>query len=604
VSGAVAIVLPLVAAALLGAIGHRLPRWARDAVALAAAAGTTALAARLALAAREDLLVAWLGGWGPRGEVAVGVALAVDPVGAGFATLSGALAVAALVFSLRYYESAEGHFHALVLLFLAGLVGFGLTGDLFDLFVFFELMSVSAYALAGYKTEDPATLQGALHFAVVNTVGAALVLLGLALLYGATGALSMAQLAEAVPRAPRAVATAAFGLVTCGFLVKAAAVPFHFWLADAHAVAPAPACALFSGVMVPAGLYAVARLDATVFSSVVPAGGAGAGSLLVGLGALSAVAGAALSFAQRHLKRLLAFSTVSHAGIILVAVGVATPEASAAAAAYALAHGLVKGALFLGAGLVLHRLRSVDEVALRGKGRGVLAPAVVLGIGGLALAGAPPFATATGEALLHRALEDAGWGRLGPVLLVASVVTGAAVLRATLRIFAGMGPRLPEAPDEGGETSEPPETRRSRGTPLTMSLPAFALLALAALAGAAPAFPGGARAAGARLVDGRAYAARVMRGTPLPAATARPDAPGERRRGTQRGAAAALAALALAVGVLRRTELPPSVRRAARRVWVPSIHALRALHTGRVGDSVAWLAAGAAVFGGLAFLLG
>lgn len=104
-------------------------------------------------------------------------------------------------------------------------------------------MSVSAYALAGYKSEEPSVVEGALHFAVVNTLGAALVLFGLSILYGATGALSLAQLADAVPAAPRPLALVAYALLACGFLVKGAAVPFHFWLADAHAVAPTPACA-------------------------------------------------------------------------------------------------------------------------------------------------------------------------------------------------------------------------------------------------------------------------------------------------------------------------------------------------------------------------
>jgi multicomponent Na+:H+ antiporter subunit D len=599
----VAVVFPLAAAALLAAAGRVLPRAARDAIALASCIASTALCAALLLASRAGLAVSWLGGWRPRGDVAVGIAFAVDPLGAGFAALSGALATAALVFALRWFESAEGHFHALVLLFLAGLVGFGLTGDLFDLFVFFELMSVAGYALAGYRSEEPDVLQGALHFAVVNTAGAALVLLGIALLYGATGALSLAQLAEAVPAAPRPAALAAFALLTCGFLVKAAAVPFHFWLADAHAVAPTPACVLFSGVMVEAGLYAVARLDATAFGALVPAGGAGPGLALVMTGALSAAVGAALAFAQRHLKRLLAFSTISHAGAMLVAVGLATPAGVGAAAAYALGHGLVKGSLFLGAGLVLHRLRSVDEVALRGRGRhrDLAAPAALLGVGGLALAGLPPFGTWRGEALLHAALEEAGLAPLGLLLDAASIVTGAAVLRATLRIFVGLGPREPEAPGVGGEVTERPETPRSPTTPRSMVGAAAALLLLGLAAGAWPALGEGARAAAARFVDGRAYAARVLRG--VPEVAVREEAP-PAWEGAGRGGAAAVAAAALALAVLGRRRAPERLRAALRRAWVPPITALRALHGGRIGDSVTWLALGAAIFGGLAFALG
>lgn len=146
-------------------------------------------------------------------------------------------------------------------------------------------------------------VQGALHFAVVNTLGATLVLLGLSILYGATGALSLAQLTVAVPGAPRPLALLAFALLATGFLVKGAAVPFHFWLADAHAVAPTPACVLFSGVMVEAGLYAVMRLVATAFHGLLPPGGHGLGAALLGLGVLTACLGAALAFAQRRRSR-------------------------------------------------------------------------------------------------------------------------------------------------------------------------------------------------------------------------------------------------------------------------------------------------------------
>ncbi len=355
--------------------------------------------------------------------------------------------------------------------------------------------------------------------------------------------------------------------------------------------------------MVEAGLYAVARLEATAFHGVVAPGGAGPGAALVAAGTLSAAVGAALCFAQRHLKRLLAFSTVAHAGILLAAVGLATPDGIAAAMVYALGHGLVKGALFLGAGLVLHRLRSVDEIGLRGRGRGLVLPGVVLGAGGLGLAGLPPFATFRGEALLHRALADAGWGGLAPVFAAASAVTAAAVLRATFRVFLGLGPRQAEAPGPRGEVSERAETQPSReAAPLTMAAPAVALLALALLAGLWPGLSAGAQAAAARFLDGPAYAARVLHG----ASPARARAPADEPLAAPafRAAVVAGAAVALALVVLRRKRLPAGVRAAVARAWNPAIRALRALHGGRIGDSVVWLAVGAALLAGVCLLAG
>src|SRR5207302_7083361 len=134
-----------------------------------------------------------------------------------------------------------------------------------------------------------ASLQGAINFAAVNTVAAFLVLTGIALLYGRTGALNLAQIGRALPAADGLVIVA-FVLIACGFLVKGAMVPFHFWLADAHAVAPTPVCIIFSGVMVEAGLYAVARIYGTVFGGALAAHEARGRGLPLAVRARTAVA--------------------------------------------------------------------------------------------------------------------------------------------------------------------------------------------------------------------------------------------------------------------------------------------------------------------------
>ncbi len=589
---ALAIVLPLAAAALLAAVGKHAPRRVAEAVALLAAGATTVLCALLLIRAGGETVVAWMGGWQPRGGIALGIALVADPIGAGLATLSAVLVSAALVYAMGYFEDAQPHFQVLMLVFLGGLCGFALTGDLFDLFVFFELMSVAAFALAGLKIEEPSALQGAINFAVLNTIGAFLVLTGLGLLYGRTGALNFAQLGRALPLHGDALVSVSFALMVSGFLVKAAVVPFHFWLADTHAVAPTPVCVVFSGAMVEAALYAVARLAETVYPRALLGSADAVRGLFVALGVTTGVVGSLMAYAQRHLKRMLAFSTIAHGGVVLTAIAMQDPRATAGAALYVIGHGLVKGGLFLGAGIVLHRLRSVDEVALQGRGRRLLPLGALFAVAGLLLAGMPPFAGFLGEALIDSGSARVGLRWVSLAMLGVPAVTGAAVLRAAGRIFLGWGPREQEGSRREGETTERPETPRTGRTPLTMWVPAAGLVAGAFALGCVPVLVRGAVAAAARFHDTAGSWARVLDGVRAlpPAHEALPPIGPALGHGFETAAAA----VAIALGTLFRQRLPRTVRGALAVPWEAAVGWLQRRHTGRVGDYAAWLTAGVA----------
>src|SRR4051794_22159020 len=220
-----AIAVPLLAAGPLTAIATRGNRPVAEIVALAATiTGGTFFAILLARTA-SGTIVYWFGGWEPRQGIAVGVSFTIDAIGAGLATLVAVLMVAALVLMWRYRDTEAPHFQVLMLLFLTGMVGFCLSGDLFNMFVFFELMSVAAFALAGFKIDEGEAVEGSLNFAVTNTIGSFLVLTGIALVYGRTGALNLGQIAGALSHVnPDGVVVVAFCLLTAGFLVKAAVV--------------------------------------------------------------------------------------------------------------------------------------------------------------------------------------------------------------------------------------------------------------------------------------------------------------------------------------------------------------------------------------------
>ena len=596
-------VVPFLAAPLLVATGTFAPRRLMDGVTLAGAVATCALCTLLAAHAGGQPFAYWLGGWRPIHGVAVGISLSIDPIGAGMASFASLLVAATIVYSWRYFDAVKGLFHSLMLLFMAGMVGFCLTGDLFDLVVFFELMSTAAYALTAYRIEERAPIQGAINFAISNSVAAYAMFIAIALLYGRTGALNLAQIGAALDghRADPLVIVAMV-LLFVGFLTKAAVVPLHFWLADAHAVAPTPVCVLFSGVMVELGVYAVARLFWEVFAGPLTSHTAELRAILISLGTVTALLGAWMCFLQRHIKRLLAFSTISHVGVFVCGLGLLNAHALAGVAIYVVGHGLTKAALFMCAGILLHRFATVDEFDLHGRGREIPFVGVLLTCGAVLLAAAPPFTAFQGKSLIESAASTTGYGWLIAVFMLVSALTGGAVLRIAGRVFLGWGPSEGPDPSQARAAEERTDEEREprENTPALMMLVPAALLIGAAVVGLIPdAVPAAERAA-VRLTDHAAYARWVLDGAHVtwPVIIAGHVSLVEVAYGLLALAGALGAALLGLFGRPLREQLPRAIRDPARAF----VRRMRHLHSGQIGDYVAWWSAGASLLGGVCLL--
>src|SRR6202042_1695873 len=283
------------------------------------------------------------------------------------------------------------------------------------------------------------SIQGALNFAITNSIGAYLTLSGIAVVYGRTGALNMAQIGQDIARhRPDSLVGVAFVLIITGWLIKSAIVPFHFWLADAHAVAPTPVCVLFSGVMVELGLYGIARVYWSMFGQALD-NRATITHAFLALGLVTTIVGALFCFRERHIKRLLAFSTISHAGMFLTGLALLTPLGLAGAAVSVAGHAMVKAALFLCTGIVLHRLGSVNETRLHGRGRPLRVTGIVFTVAAFGVADLPLFTTFLGKGWIEDSGSSLGAFWIAVIFVLASVLVGGAVLRVAGGGFFGLG---------------------------------------------------------------------------------------------------------------------------------------------------------------------
>ncbi|HJU36611.1 MAG TPA: proton-conducting transporter membrane subunit [Gaiellaceae bacterium] len=594
------VAIPLLSAAVTAGLDHVTPEPVQDALVVAASVATTAFAFVLLWHAENHEVVHWFGGWQPHRGIALGIDFAVGPLAAGMCAVIGLVVTLALLYSLTFLREAARLFDALMLVALGAMCGFAMSGDLFNLFVWLELMAVAAYALTGFQVERLGPVQGAVNFAITNSLGGYLFAVGIALLYARTGALNLAQIGRTLSHGPAGgLVIVAMTLLLCGFLVKGAVVPFHLWAADAYAVAPAPVCAVLGGVMTDIGLIGVARLYWTVFA--VPFGhGHAVGDVLLWLGIVTAVLAGTMAFLQRHLKRMLAYSVVCHIGIMLAGVGLLDSSGLAGAELMFLAHALLTAGLFFVAGILHSDHGLIDELHLRGLGRGSWAPAMAWFAGTIGLVGTPYVGIYLGHGFIDDGATELGRSWVLPLLWLGSALAGAALLRAGARIFLGWG----DAEDELlGKAIEEDPLERDVLRPLLVGVALAAVLIGVAIS-VAPGLGQGARYAADRFRDTGGYAARVLHDRAMAPSTSLPVSVSHTSlESLLYGGGFTLVALGLALMGLFSSRLPRALFVAAERTLAPPIRVLHALHSGVVGDYVTWVVVGTAVTGGVWALL-
>jgi len=434
------VAVPLGAAYLLPLLGRMRPRWPLDLLAILVV--TFVAAFTLAGLMQGTTGTLWLGGWRPGTERSIGINMCVDGLTRLMLVTIAMVSLAGVLFSISYMNrfTGKGLYYSLFFLMLAGMNGVVLTGDLFNLFVFLEVAGIASYALVAFGCESE-ELEASFKYLVLGGLGSTFILLGVALCYNQAGTLNMAQVAQFVAaKGINPVLTLAAGLFFAGFGLKAAMVPFHAWLPDAHPSAPAPISAMLSGVLIKAlGVYALCR----VFFNVLGLGGGIFPLVFMALGALSMVVGVLLAVGQWDFKRLLAYHSISQMGYVVLAVGLAgelmakaAVEPAAAAALQATAalalfgglfhlfnHAAFKSLLFLCAGATEYATGTRELKRLGGLTRRMPVTSACCRIAALSISGVPPFNGFWSKLVIVLALARAGHYWLAGMTVAVSFLT-------------------------------------------------------------------------------------------------------------------------------------------------------------------------------------
>lgn len=329
-----------------------------------------------------------------RMEVATGFpvkfGLYVDGLGMLMALISSGLWFLASLYAIKYMEHEHHRFRFDVfsLFSLAGMMGIVVTGNMFTFYIFFEMMAILSYLLVIHE-ETPEAMRAGLKYLFMGVIGGLTVLVAIVATYVITGSVDITRAGLAgLQKSP--FFAVIFWCYIFGFAVKAGMFPVHVWLPDAHPVAPSPASALLSGVMIKAGAYAMIRTVYAIFGRGLADGPAMNQTLLV-LALITMMLGSAVAITQTEIKRLLAYSSIAQIGYVALGISMLSSQALIGSIYHIAGHAMMKGGLFLGAGAIIHMtgLRNIED--LRGIGKRMPVTMICFTLAAFSMIGFPPF---------------------------------------------------------------------------------------------------------------------------------------------------------------------------------------------------------------------
>jgi multicomponent Na+:H+ antiporter subunit D len=385
------------------------------------------------------------------GGVPIRIVFTVDAMSALMQVIAAVCGFAVLLYSLsadRIHSGLESYY-TLFLLMITGIMGMVSSGDLFNFFVFLEILSIASAGLIAYRIDGGLAVEAALKYFVLSTIGAMMILIAIGIYYGEYNALNIAMIASRMQFT--LLDQVALVLIVTALAMKCGSVPLHFWTPDAYSMAPSSITALLV-VASQASLYGLFRVVLTLYNVTLNA--ATVGWIIIILGILSMVVGVTMAIPQKNVKRLMAYHAISQTGYMLLGVGVGLAVlgnqplmdsfgyiAMEGGIFHIINHAMYKGLLFLTAGAIFFRIRTYNLNRMGGLGHSMKYTMVFFIIGALAIAGIPPFNGFASKLMIYESVFA-----FNPVLAVIAMVVSILTLASFVKVFHSifMGPKLPE----------------------------------------------------------------------------------------------------------------------------------------------------------------
>jgi multicomponent Na+:H+ antiporter subunit D len=442
------VVVPLMAAPVAALVMR-----ARIAWAIALAASWWAFGASVALLRRvlaEGVISYEIGGWAPP----IGIEYRIDEVNAFVLLIVAGIGAIVAPFARKSVEAEltedrAALFYSAFILCLTGLLGIAVTGDVFNVFVFLEISSLSAYALIALGP-DRRALTASYQYLIMGSVGATFIVIGIGLMYVMTGTLNMADLASRLPAvADTRTIPVAFTFLTVGITIKLALFPLHLWLPNAYTYAPSTVTAFIASTATKVAVYLLLRFFFTIFGAAFSFDVMQLDRILMPLAVVAILSMSLVAVYQENVKRLLAYSSVAQIGYMVLGISFASVLGLTAGILHLFNHALMKGALFLAMGCVMYRVGSVRLESMAGLGRAMPWTMAAFVGGGLSLIGVPLTVGFVSKWYLVQAALERGMWPVATVVLVGSLLAVVYVWKVVEVAYfrrTGAGAEIREAP--------------------------------------------------------------------------------------------------------------------------------------------------------------